>query len=98
MQVRTVLVKLTDPADRERCRAEMVRMDGQIDGMVDMTVRVNEDDGDYAADVSLITRWTDEEAYQGYEEHPLHLDVRGAVLSMAADVLTFDYTAPDEGG
>ena len=98
MRVRTVLVKLTDPADRERCRAEMMRMDGRIDGMVDMAVRVNEDDGGYAADVSLTTRWADEEAYRGYEEHPLHLEVRAAVLSMAADVTTFDYTAPDDGG
>ena len=97
MHVRTVLVTLADPADRDRCRAEMLRMDGQIDGMVDMTVRVNEEGGDHAADIMLVTRWADDDAFRAYEDHPLHLDVRGVVLSLASDAATFDHTAPGDG-
>lgn len=98
MHVHTVLVKLADPADRDRCRAEMLRMDGAIDGMIDLTVHLNECKGDYAADIALCTRWVDGAAYRAYETHPLHLKVRAAVLSLMSGALTIDYTVGDPGG
>ena len=98
MHVHTVLVKLADPADRDRCRAEMLRMDGAIDGMIDLTVHVNECEGDYAADIALRTRWVDAAAYHAYETHPLHLEVRAAVLAMTSGAMTIDYTAGAPGG
>ena len=98
VHVHTVLVKLADPADLERCRAEMLRMDGAIDGMIDLTVLTNELDGDYAADLALCTRWVDARAYRAYETHPLHLEVRAAVLAMMSGALTIDHTAEDPGG
>ena len=98
MHVHTVLVKLADPADRERCRAEMLRMDGAIDGMIDLVVLTNECGGDYAADVALCTRWVDSEAYRAYQRHPLHLQVRAVVLSLMSDAMTIDYTVGSSGG
>lgn len=98
MHVHLVLIKLIDPADRERCRTEMLRMDGAIEGMVDLTVLINECDGTYAADIGLRTRWTDTAAYRAYQAHPLHLEVRAVVLSLAADAATIDYTVGDPGG
>ena len=98
MHVHTVLVKLADPADRERCRSEMLRMEGAIDGMVDLVVVANECGGDHAADIALRTRWVDTAAYRAYERHPLHVEVRAAVLALTSDALTIDYTTGDPGG
>ncbi len=93
-----VLVKLADPADRERCRSEMLRMDGAIDGMIDLAVLMNECHGDYAADIALRTRWVDSAAYRAYERHPLHLEVRATVLALMSDAMTIDYTVGARGG
>jgi len=98
VHVHLVLVTLADPADRDRCRTEMLRMDGAIDGMVDLTVVVNECDGEYAADLALRTRWEDIEAYRAYERHPLHTEVRAAVLAMMSGAATIDYTIEDPDG
>jgi hypothetical protein len=98
VHIHLVLVKLADPADRERCRSEMLRMDGAIDGMVDLAVVTNECGGDHAADIALRTRWVDSAAYRAYERHPLHLEVRAVVLSLTAEALTIDYTAGNPGG
>ena len=98
MHVHTVLVKLADPADLERCRSEMLRMDGAIDGMIDLAVLTNELDGDYAADLALRTRWVDTAAYRAYERHPLHLEVRATVLALMSDAMTIDYTVEAPGG
>ena len=98
MHVHTVLVKLADPTDRERCRAEMMRMDGAIAGMIDITVRMNECDGEHAADIALRTRWVDAEAYRAYETHPLHVEVRSAVLALMSDAATIDYTVAEPDG
>ena len=73
----------------------MLRMDGAIPGMIDLTVTLNECGGAYAADLALCTRWVDAEAYRAYEAHPLHREVRSVVLALASDAATIDYTADD---
>lgn len=98
MHVHTVLVKLADPADRDRCRAEMSRLDGAIPGMIDLALVMNEFDGNNAADIALTTRWADAEAYRAYDEHPLHLEVRSAILPLISNIATIDYTAAEPAG
>ena len=98
MHVHTVLVRLTDPADRERCRSEMLRMDGAIEGMIDLTVVTNECGGEYAADIALRTRWVNSEAYRAYQRHPLHLEVRASVLALTSDAMTIDHTVGGPDG
>ncbi len=96
MHVHTVLIKLSDPGDRDRCCAEIMRMDGEIDGMVDLTLRVNETGGFFAADIALTTRWVDVDVYSAYVDHPLHRQVRGVILALMSDAASIDYTVEDE--
>ena len=35
---------------------------------------------------------SDAEAYRAYDEHPLHLEVRSAILPLISNIATIDYT------
>ena len=98
MHVHTVLLKLADAGDRDRCRAEMLRLDGAIPGMIGLELVLNEFDGANAADIALTTRWADADAYRAYDSHPLHVEVRAAILPLISDISVIDYTVADPAG
>jgi len=97
MHVHSALLRLRNPTTLDRCRALMESMRGEIDGMIDLEVQVNNLTGSYSCHLSITTTWTDVQAYDGYTTDPLHLKVREQVLELVSDAMTIDYEVGSSG-
>ena len=64
---------------------------GKIEGLVDIEVGVNTNSSDAAFDVVLYSVFTTQDALDGYQQNPLHLEVAGFVRSVALERRVVDY-------
>jgi quinol monooxygenase YgiN len=80
-------------ADAARIKALLEALNGRIPGLLRIEVGVNFIEDAQAADVVLYSEFTDRAALEGYQAHPLHLEVVPQVKALTVDRRSADYFA-----
>lgn len=78
-------------SDAARIKALLEGLAGRIPGLLHIEVGVNFIEDANAADVVLYSEFADRAALEGYQSHPLHLEVVPQVKALAVDRRSADY-------
>lgn len=78
-------------ADAARIKALLEGLRGRIPGLLAIEVGVNVIADAHAADVALYSEFESLAALEGYQRHPLHLEVVPQVKALATERRSVDY-------
>ena len=78
-------------SDAAHIKALLEGLAGRIPGLLHIEVGVNFIEDPNAADVVLYSEFADRAALEGYQSHPLHLEVVPQVKALAVDRRSADY-------
>jgi hypothetical protein len=92
MFTHTVLFKLKDPDRAEEVALRLRRMPAQIPTLQSIEVGVDMLRTPRAFDLALITRFTDQEGYESYRDHPNHLVLLDWIKPLVAQSVVADWS------
>ncbi len=78
-------------SDAAHIKALLEGLAGRIPGLLHIEVGINFIEDANAADVVLYSEFADRAALEGYQSHPLHLEVVPQVKALAVDRRSADY-------
>lgn len=93
-----VMWKLKDSAlgfgkmeNAEKIKVKLESLKGEIDGILEIEVGINECDSDQAFDVVLYSVFKDMKSLEAYHVHPKHVEVGKFVGEVREDRVVVDY-------